>query len=235
MTIFNEYTLKCQTFYSQHKYVFNICSCLISFAFVWLHWFDLSLITNFYFLGLTYMTVGAVGNFFVELSPFLLKQTPNQQSLITAVTTGLELERSQKILLVFLILANNWLIYSSLVIINWIILMINSLIGGGYVFGPILLLYRYLLHMCYCKEIIKLLAPCTVMFFVDTTYISDDLAISGHVPVYVKHLINLILINNVFCYNLFAKVNLQVLLLIEQCSCPGIDIIYEFVLKLLED
>jgi len=213
--------------YQQNKKNADFVLCLICFFFIMLGLLDISVISSLYFLGLTYMTVRTVGNFYNKL-PISDKDLTLLQRI-----EAMDLTQMRGYLIEYSSLGNNWLMYSSLIMCDWTIKLVSSLIGNGLIFGSVLQIIRFLLYMQYCKRFIKSLEPyCEEEYQSEHAYISDELAKKLLLSTYVKHLINLIAINNIFCYNLFAKTNLKVLILIDGCSSSGVDMLSTVFLSL---
>lgn len=220
--------------YLQNKKNIDIVLCFVCFLLIILGWLDLSLVSNLYFLGLTYMTVRIIGSFYNQISTTQNKSNLPEVNYLREGIESLNQEQSYKILEDFSLLANNWLIYSSLVLCDWIFQTVDTLIGG-LILGSILQIGRFLLYMQYCRQFIKSLEPhCEEMSQVNNIYISDELAKKISLPVYAKHLVNIMAINNIVCFNLFARANLKVLTLIDGCSSSGIGMLSNVILEILK-
>ena len=226
-----EYIIVGKNIYLQNKKPVNFILCIVCFVMIMLQWLDLSLISNLYFLGLIYMTVRITGTFYNKIPT--LETKFNDGTYIQQGIESLDQKQSHKMLAEFSSISCNWLTYSSLILCDWILQTINSIIGTG--LSPVVQIIRFLLYMQYCREFIKSLEPyCKDLSHNEVTYISDELAKNILLSIYAKHLINLMSINNVFCINLFARANLKVLTFIDNCSSSGIDILSNIACEFLK-
>lgn len=178
-------------YYLRNQVNIDAIGNLIFFMLVLFEWFNLSLIHNLYFLALVYMTVNAVGNHYNKLS---------------------KTENDIEILNEFILISNNWLTYSSLLICHKLNDLIDYLMGGGISIKIILHLGKLLLYMYYTKQFCNSLNK--VKIESRDTYIGDEMAKNASLPSCVKHLINIISINNIFCNNIFI-INHRILLFID--------------------
>lgn len=200
--------------YLHNKKSIDLALCVVCFFLIIVEWLDLSFISDLYFLGLIYMTVTTVGYYYNKK----INLDSGDQKQINKIFEN------------FSLLSNNWLIYSILIICDWILQTINVFIGN-IVLGPIIQICRIMLYMQYCRQFIKSCEPyCQEMLEVDNIYISDELTKKIILPTNVKHLVNIIAINNIFFFNLL-KVNLKFLILIDRCLSSGVDILSNLILK----
>ena len=87
-------------------------------------------------------------------------------------------------------------------------------------------------YMYYCRLFIKSLEPHYVTIALsDKTRISDEVGIQFNLQRPVKHLINIMSINNIFCHNLFLRANLWILQVIDSCSLACIDLVSSFAVE----
>lgn len=208
--------------YKNNKKTFFFCFFIILFM------GDLSLIPSLYFMSLIYMTVKDLGGFYNQV----YKSTQDIKSKKANFEEYIETfnaEKLRKFVIDFSILFNNWLAYSSLVLIDWIfhtlIYLIGSSFGNIYISNIIIKIIRTILYMQYCKHFIKSLKPYRERSLqTDETFISDELSKCIGLSSNVKHLMNFITLNNVFCFNFFVKINFEVLTFIDSCSSTGIDV-----------
>lgn len=215
--------------YLQNKKNVDLALCILCFFFILLGWLNISIISSLYFLGLMYMTVITVGVFYNKLPTAADKELSLQQRV--DIMDNIQVKT---VLFEFASLTSNWLMYASLVICDWSIQTVNTLIGGGLILGSGLQIGRFLVYMHYCRYFIKSLKPYCDNANAEKTFISEGLAKSLSLSNNVKHLINVISINNVFCYNLFAKANMKVLMLIDGCSSAGVDMLSTICLEALK-
>jgi hypothetical protein len=223
----DEYKLIIKDAYSQNRDSVDLALCMVCLLFIIFGWFDLSIISSLYFLSLVYMTVRSVGSFYNQL--------PTEHANLQAKVDAMDPFYSKKMLAEFSMLATSWLVYSSLVSVDWVIQSVNSLVGIGLMFQPILRVWRFLLYVQYCKQFSKSLEPyCSESYSLEKTFVSDELAKSIPLSIHAKHMINIMSINNVFCYNLFTKANIKVLTVIDEYSSFGIDTISNILFRALE-
>ena len=206
--------------YNQNKKIVDSVLCVISLTLILLGRFDLSLVHKLYFCALTYMTVNALGSFYNKL-PKNGTSSPTVDMKVSI--EALEHKESCEILHEIVLIGNNWLTYVSLIMCDWLLNIIEYLIGG-IIISFILHVGKFLLYMQYCKQFCKSLDKVETMQYRDT-YIDEQLSKNVSLPVYVKHLINLMTINNVFCHSMFAVVNLKVLSLIDFCLTSSLDLL----------
>lgn len=236
----HQYITLVQKTYWKNKYHIDLGLCFICFIMIMLGWLNLSLILTFYFSSLVYMTVRTLAYFYNEIVEYEKKGGSfkiglNNSEMLRQISDYIDINDLKKYVTEFVQLVNNWLLYSSLIICDWILLTLISLIGSGLIIGPILQVVRFLLYLQYCKQFIKSLEQhCQEMLSSEKAFISDKVAKILSIPIHIKHLINLMVINNVFCFNFFAKVNLKILKLIDNCSSSGIDMLSNIMLECLE-
>lgn len=235
--LIQEYACMGRSIYTKNKKTVDLCLCFFCYSMIILGWLDLSLILNIYFLGVIYMTVTTFGSFcnnlcVQEITNF--ERNSKEQDYVERSIEKMDDEQCRKILTNFSKLCNDWLLYASLVLCEWVFQAMNYLIGGGFIFGSLLQIMRFLLYIQYCKRFIKSLESYNDIIYTTKIYISDELADNILLSTAVKHLINVIAINNVFCYNLLAKTNLRVLILIDSCSSSGFNLLSDITLECLK-
>lgn len=157
----------------------------------------------------------------------------NNDSQIFQGIKALNDTECKKLLNEFTNLSNNWLMYASLILCDYVIFSLDVLISG-IIIGSILRIIRFVLYMKYCKQFVQILEPYREVSSSEKIILSDEDAEILSLPVQVKHLINLMSINNIFCHNLFAKANHSLLTSIRDYSSLGVDMLSHFFFQTLK-
>lgn len=219
-SVLQQYYFLSLNFYQQNRLIVDLILFAVSFALVMFNLIDMSIISKLYFLGLIYMTVVLLGNFYGQMH--------NPANLQTGIAL-MDNNTNRTLLNEFTVVTNNWLLYSSLIVLDYGFSSVGYAIGNGFIFGTALQLVRFNVYMLYCREFIATLEPyMTENKLTDSTFISEETAKSVGVSNYVKNLVNLLAINNVFSYNLLIKTSYKLLVLINNVTSAGVDLMYTF-------
>jgi hypothetical protein len=206
--------------YMENKALSDKLLCLVCSALVLLDLFDLSLIKHLYFLNLVYRTAELAGSYYNKL--------PRQNNAVDSKDSKNALE-SLDMLDDIVKVSNNWLIYSSLVVCEWCLhFLVNLLSGFGILMILVLRIMKYLLYMYHCKEFCKSLQS-NETTELKNTYIGDELSERLCLSPCIKHLVNVISINNIFCYKIFGVANKKVLSVIDYCLTTSYDALLDTV------